>query len=289
MKSFRFRRRRSSKSLFRKFAKKKYTWRTVFNPECILLSASGNLENPCSSTFSIPLVQSQNVVSDPAQLLPTSPTNMAQFQDKVAVVRFVGDLWFRLVPTFQISPPVDQRALIAGLASIKGYTRLSLHRKDTSKNAPTGFEYDQILDEDYAESRAIRSWQLFWGGNEKLTGSTWPTGSLIGCCSDVSQDGYTVDMSDGTGTYTVPSISTDCSTTSCVSSTDERAIQSVEAWFPRWTHVPFSFRKRIPLRENDELAIQVTFGDILFNLETDSFGPLGIAYWGGIKALFELA
>jgi len=214
-------------------------------------------------------------------LLPNSQLE-SQFSDRARVVRIVGDLIFQ--PTWDATVAGDCTGDF--LAGLTGYGQAFMGLRKYEKNA-AGFALtvDPLGNTtDYSEAQWLRTWQHFWvpRADVQFAASHTTKSCAIGICADTHTTGAPDNiLTDGTGTI---DIETDCTVygpVECTATQDPACVETVG--FPSVWHQRFDMKKRIPLREDQELALEAEF---MWPNAATLVNPR-IQVFGGIKLLLE--
>lgn len=274
--TFRRSSRRFSRRRFRRFgrpvARLRRTWvtslvPTVCQPLEVALQPCGELSN--SSAQARFILLNNTLLED-------------KFSDRARVARIVGDLLF--APTWDDTVDPTCVGNFVGAISAYGQAFMALRRYD--KNA-AGFalSLDPLgSDVDYSEGQWLKTWQHFW--TPQVSVEITPTQTVKNCTAVVCTDTHTTGAPDnifteGTGTI---SIETDCLTPNVIECEAEQdPICRQLARFPQPWRQHFDIKKRIPVRENQEVAFEIEFmwpnASLLVNPR--------IQVMGGVKLLLE--
>lgn len=205
-----------------------------------------------------------------------------KFSDRARIARIVGDLLFSV--TWDDTVDATCAGNFVGAISAFGQAFLALRRYQ--KNA-AGFALtlDPLAsDFDYSEGQWLKTWQHFWVPDIELQviPQHVTKSCAIAICSDTHTTGAPSNiLTEGSGTI---DIETDCSVygpVECEATQDTSCIQTVK--FPRVWRQHFDIKKRIPVRENEEVAFEL---ECMWPNASLLVNPR-IQIMGGIKLLLE--
>jgi len=215
-------------------------------------------------------------------VLMTNSLLQSKFSDRARVVRIVGDLWISI--TWDDTVPSTCEAQL--FAYLSAYAQAFMGLRRYEKNA-AGFALtvDPLgSDTDYSEAQWLRTWQHAWLPVNRL--NTVPSHTVKNCTAVICTDTHTTGapdniFTDGTGTI---DIETDCLEPNII---ECNAVQDsfceVSASSPQPWHQRFDMKKRIPLREDQELALEL---ETMFPAAVSLVNPR-LQIFGGIKCLVE--
>lgn len=230
----------------------------------------------------VPCGELSNSSAQTRFILLTNSVLEAQFSDRARVVRIVGDLVFQ--PTWDGTVAGDCTGDFLAALTAYGQAHMGLRRYE--KNA-AGFALtvDPLGNtQDYSEAQWLRTWQHFWIPNAEVNFAASHTtkSCAVAICPDVHTTGAPDNIfTEGTGTI---DIETDCSVygpVECSATQDATCIESVK--FPVPWHFKIDMKKRIPLREDQELALEL---EVMWPNTNTLVNPR-VQVFGGIKLLLE--
>jgi len=204
------------------------------------------------------------------------------FSDRARVVRIVGDLW--QVPAWDGTDPDNCLGNLSAAFSFSLQAFMGLRRYEKNNAGQVLAVSPLENDADYSESQWLKTWQHLWWPRSEVNFIDGYTdhGCAVYVCPDVHTTGILDnDFVDGTGTINIETDCGDPTTVQCDSTQDERCNLTVD--FPRPWHTHLDIKKRIPLREDQELALELNYiySDIV------SLVSPRVQVFGGIKVLME--
>lgn len=215
-------------------------------------------------------------------VLMTQSLLQSKFSDRAKVVRIVGDLWMQ--PTWDDTVPSTCEAQF--FAYISAYMQAFMGLRRYEKNA-AGFALtvDPLgSDTDYSEAQWLRTWQHAWLPQNRLEVIPAHTtkNCAIGICADTHTTGAPSNIfTEGTGDI---DIETDCTVYGPVEcSAEQDSMCVLSALSPSPWHQRFDLKKRIPLREDQELGLEL---EMMMPAATALVNPR-LQIFGGIKVLVE--
>lgn len=286
--------RRGFRSTFRKrgfrrsrpVARKRYTWVTALQTACGVQNVPWLVSESCNTPFQLILLDNQ-VLQD-------------KFSDRATVVRSVGRLSFFVAQTFV--PDVLTNFTNASNFAWRGVVELGVH--ETSAATPNGLTYSPaVVDTDFSEGRWLKTWtKHVWPRNAidarvSVTGGNFgvcskPSAKFVDCTTGLVEQCITREqLTDGSGytwDYTVPGGIKFKWETDCVPvgfSQDNLVQDATDVARPvnEW-QLSMNWKKRIPLRENQQLSLWCDFAD-MSGLQS----PISqINYMADIKLLIQL-
>lgn len=297
--AFRSKFRRPFRSKFRRrtpLARVRRTWVSSFNRSiCAPIDVACTTVSPvitdppqpelqcCSTGFTLVLVD--QAVLD------------SQFSDRLTIKRVVGDLWIQPVMTATAENP-DCNVLLGQFASgfHQAFVGLRRYQKDplgvTGENPyiPRPLSGATSLERDYdlSESQWRKTWQHSWTPDDGFIstngGGTFNMSFPVSCQDTHTSGALDNDFVDGTGTI---NIVTDCNPPDCVPCPQDLstlALCGTSSRSPRPWHLHIDVRKSIPLREDQEAAIQ---GECVFPFASANYiGEL--VMWGNLRTLVQM-
>lgn len=221
-------------------------------------------------------------------VLVSQATLDSQYSDRAKLVRIVGDLWMNLTWD-DTSPSTPIQQFIAAVSAY-GQAFVGLRKYQVNGLGAVLPVYPITFGgpaDDYSDAQWYRTWQHMWIPTSEVTYLPQITTQNCGVaiCSDTHTTGLTDNIFvEGTGTI---NIETDCGepqTVECNSVQPDFVSQN--ARFPIPWHLKLDVKKRIALRENEEIALEFQFmlptalaGGNLVNPRVQVFG--------GIKSLLQ--
>lgn len=180
-----------------------------------------------------------------------------KFSDRAVVRRIVGHVW--LAPTWDATTPTnDCNANFLAVASSYGQAFLGL-RKYEKNGAGNVLPVDPMSsDDDFSEAQWLKTWQHLWIPTGEV--NYLPEHDVVSCSTYVCADTHTTgaldnDFVDGTGTINIETECGDPVAASCTAT--QPAICQQTFKYPIPWHQPFDIKKRIPLREDQELGLEM--------------------------------
>jgi len=215
------------------------------------------------------------------------------FSDRCTVKRIVGGLWVKPLPDYASAGTPDD--LYTGLNSGTFHAHLGLLRKPLGHEGPvtplsTGKYFPHEEDFSLSEAEWLKTWQHMWSPADGIPGyeltavapdtssqtAVWPT--VIQTCS--APDNV---FADGNGTFC---IETTTEESFCVPCDQQAGLASFSQFvsIPRWWHIPLDLKKSIPMREDQELKLELSLAHL-----TDSAVDFNwfIQFYAMIKILVE--
>lgn len=253
-------------------ARVRRTWVTSFEPTVC-------------APVEIPLLPCDDPVV-PAQgrfVLCNNSILQSTFSDRARVVRIVGDLWF--IPLWFGTSPDDtcQNQFLAAFsffcqafAGLRRYEKN--HAGEVLKVDPLG------NDDDYSEAQWMKTWQHIWQPRPTLHYT--PTHTTKSCAAYVCPDVHTSgildnDFVNGTGTINIETDCGDPATQECTATQDDLCDYTTN--YPAAWHLHLDIKKRISLREDQELALETSF---IYGDTVSLVDPV-VQVIGGVKVLLE--
>lgn len=275
-----------------KVARKRYTW----TPALVSICEANALnyvkpEEGCGYLAKLVLLDNQDL--------------QAQFSDRVTVIRSVGSIdW---LPQLVAQDHGVFPEYPSYINSVWGTANFSMAigmatRQVAGAGGGAGATQDwhPLTDtSDFTEGKWLKTWQHnWWAADHVIAGATATIqGGYGGICnnvhgtiSNVSGGGGT--LADGSGTIASVTggggtISTTCAG-NAISNTFENVYQTWNQTFqyPRSWRMPFNWKKRIPLRESDQLELDVELAEI----DTPVGVPVlsDMLFYARIKLLLEI-
>jgi len=242
-------------------AKKRYTWVTSFLPSC--------------EPTNLPFVDCGDEDADPADnpfriILFTNSGLQERFSDRVTVVRSVGRMWIRPFynPTTVLPPDPTPAQVFAAVANEQSEWLMGLRKEQVTYDTtgpvqpitPSFLRDNLVLPDvqDFSEARWIRTWHRRQYQRFSSSQEVTIAGTPIGVCSDVHTTSGGIppvnEFTDGNGTFEVE---TDCEIVGQPTTQATRQVTTIEAT----PDIVFSlsWRKRIPLRENEQLSLILNY------------------------------
>lgn len=261
------------KALPRNVARQRKQWVTLYND-------GGLCQFNCLGII--------DCLDDPFNIELISQTSLQQFfGDNVTVEAIKGEIWFR--PFLSHENPcdaVDWRNWTVSAERLMYHLRLGMMKERVSENDilignAEGSVWNPLSGFDWSEARWLKEWRHTWPsvGREQWY-SFKPYGSFAGICNETSKPSVNVPgwtMASGSGTwagYTEPAIQTICCVEDCVTDFETGCYPNDVGGVAhqlRWWKMPLGMRRRIRLRESDNLSI---WGNMAY-IEPDWVGPNG--------------
>lgn len=208
------------------------------------------------------------------------------FSDRCHVARIVGDVFWWNQFAIESADPAIQA--LAGFRLDSWQMMIGLRKDEVSTSQPEGNTYDPVTDAyDFSEGQWMKTWQKASLGRSMLstTMTDWSNmkfpifgvnvHTVTGACNT---------FVDGTGCI---EIATD-GETSCVNCENgDVQSNSQQVYTPTLHHFHIDHKRRISLRENEQLMLQ--FGQVfpLLDSGTSQFEPQ-TNWFGAIKTLVEV-
>lgn len=204
------------------------------------------------------------------------------FDDNVTVEALRGEIWMRpWLNTADRCDSADWLLWIQSLERSMHHLRLGLVKErvttaDITAGNPEGSIHDPLSSFDWSEQRWLKEWRHTWPapGRDAFQ-TTVGSGALVGVCSNVERPSYTVPaaVTGDQPLYIVPDISTEC--TAFVTDPEGEECyyghNGLRAKSQPWWKMNMSFRKKIRMRESDNLSI---WGNMSY-IDPDFIGPTG--------------
>lgn len=217
-----------------------------------------------------------------------SQTSLQQFfGDNVTLEAMRGEVYFRpFLSHPNVCDAADWRSWITSVERSMYHMRLGLVKErvtedDITAGRPEGSVHDPLSGFDWSESNWLKEWRHTWTGRGRDAMESWkPYGSFAGICNEVSKPSVNVPgwtMASGSGTwagYTEPAIDTICCVEDCVTDFETGCFPGETFRRGRqlpWWRMPLGMRRKIRLRESDNLSI---WGNMSY-IEPDWVGPTG--------------
>lgn len=261
-----FRRKVPWSKLPRNVAKTRKQWVTLYND-------GGTCTYNC-----LPVVDCND---QPFNIELISNTALHQFfDDNVTVEAFRGEIWMRpWLNTADRCDAADWLLWIQSLERSMHHMRLGLVKErvtaaDIAAGNPEGSVHDPLSSFDWSEQRWLKEWRHTWTApGRDAWSTTHPPGSWAGLCAETTRDGYTVPaaVTGDQPLYMVPAIETDCNETVLTLKSCYFGETGLRAKSQPWWKMSMTFRKKIRLRESDNLSI---WGNMSY-IDPDFIGPTG--------------
>lgn len=283
---------------FRKLARKRYTW--IQTP----MFGDNLIGNPCNAVF-VPFSPDpdEEGCSQFGKIILLPNTKLQdQFSDRVTVVRSVGQLQWCPSLNFGALPPdfgngSNYETFATFSCSLVAGLMVNAVEKTGELISP---DYHLFSDPfDFSQARWKRRWFHDWLPSGSASTQIFQPGTFMGVCSQTSGTihGVTTNggppgasFEEGTGIIDVESDDSTINTTCAAFLSDENTPPlpaTITANGPRWWRQSMNWRKRLPLRENEQLELQFEYG---IQEATTMTNPLldGMFVFGRITLLLEI-
>lgn len=222
---------------------------------------------------------------DPFNIELISQTALQQFfGDNVTLEALRGEIWFRpFLSHEQICDAAGWRNWRISAERLMYHLRLGMMKErvsaaDIAAGNTEGSIWDPLSGFDWSEARWVKEWRHTWPsvGREQWD-STKPYGSFAGVCNEVHSDAVGAPqntLSSGSGTINIPATDTICCTETCVTDFETGCFPNdvgAVGHQLRWWKMPLGMRRKIRLRESDNLSI---WGNMAY-IDPDWVGPNG--------------
>lgn len=245
------------RALPRSVARKRRNWITIYDDSSL-----------CTRRC-IPVVGCQD---EPGfvEIIPNTSLQ-SLFGDDVSVVRLVGDiLWQPKIAEPNICSSASYFAWVNQIARSWYNMRIGLMKTEVNvASLPDGPVFDPLAAFDWSDGPWLKRWNHWW--LPKLGGElvTIPENGLYGVCSSVTKASVNVPgwvLATGSGNwagYTEPEITTDCLPVFAPSEIGcAPQYTAHKAWEPPVWRQQVNIRKKIRLRENDQLQMFWNFVEL---------------------------
>lgn len=207
------------------------------------------------------------------------------FSDRASVKRVLGDLWF--LPTF--SNLTGDCATVVQAVQLQQFNQLFVGLRRYERNqAGNTFPIDPLnLSYDLSESQFRKTWQHCFLGANSVADLAYPMRNVAtaAVCPDVHTTGLPDNsFTDGTGTI---DIETTCNEDFCHPCPEDAFdVCKLEAWSVRPWHLHLDVRRSIPMRENQELGLNIAFAQQFANVIA-TYSPV-MQVFGNVRLLVQM-